>query len=505
MMRLFTFALIAFLILAASSVTAQDPAKKDAKAQPPEKKDKGPAPQASKFGVIVNDAKAYQGYTLYCPLSSTKAYLMDMNGKVVRTWEGASTPASSAYLLPNGNLFRPCVLKDDKGKGGGGGGPDGGRIQEFTWTGELVWDYKCTPDRRQHHDAIKLPNGNALMLAWDKKNAEQAKEAGRRGGGAVQFDSVVEVKQTGKTTGEIVWEWNNFDHLIQDFDKDKKNFGDVAAHPELVDINANVPDKGKGGQNDWTHINAISYHPEFDQIMLSVRHLNEIWIIDHSTTRAEAATHKGGKSGKGGDLLYRWGNPTNYRAGKASDQTSFMQHNAQWIPKGLPGAGNLLMFNNGNKRPGGEYSTVDEVVLPVDAKGNYTLVPGKAFGPAKAAWSYGAPKEFFSNFISGAQRLPNGNTLICVGASGTFMEVTPEKQLVWKYVNAVGGGKGGAGGPGGKGPGGPGGAGGKGGGGGGNVFRATRIAPDYAALTGRDLAPGLTVEELLLKDNKKGK
>ncbi|HYV38083.1 MAG TPA: aryl-sulfate sulfotransferase, partial [Gemmataceae bacterium] len=202
MMRLFCFATLTVGLLSSTFATAQDPAKP----QPP-KKDAKPGPQ-SKLGLNVNDPKAFQGYTLFCPLSSTKAFLIDMTGHVVRTWEGAATPASSAYLLANGNLLRPCVLLDAKGMGGGGG-PDGGRIQEFNWNGELVWDYKCTPERRQHHDVIKLPSGNVLMLTWDKKTAEQAAAVGRRGGGAVHFDSVIEVKPTGKTTGEIVWEWNN--------------------------------------------------------------------------------------------------------------------------------------------------------------------------------------------------------------------------------------------------------------------------------------------------------
>src|SRR5262249_38315392 len=157
----------------------------------------------------------------------------------------------------------------------------------------------------------------------------------------------------------------------------------------------------------------------------------------HSTTKAEAAGHKGGRGGKGGDLLYRWGNPRAYRAGTKADQKLFMQHNAHWIPKGYPGEGHLLLFNNGNGRQGGNYSSVDELVLPVDAQGRYACKPGAAYGPDKPVWSYAAPNksDFYSSFISGTQRLPNGNTLICSGANGTIFEVTPSKEVVWKYVN----------------------------------------------------------------------
>jgi hypothetical protein len=199
---------------------------------------------------------------------------------------------------------------------------------------------------------------------------------------------------------------------------------------------------------DWTHINAEDYNAELDQIMLSVHEFSEVWIIDHSTTKAQAAGHTGGRSGKGGDLLYRWGNPQMYRAGTPKDRQLYAQHNAHWIPNGLPGEGHVLVFNNGTRRPGGGYSSVDEFELPVDLQGRYAREPGKPFDPPKLVWSYSAPnmKDFFSPSISGAQRLPNGDTLMCSGENGTLVEVTPGKEVVWKYINPVGD-EGGPGGP----------------------------------------------------------
>src|SRR5262249_36877966 len=111
-------------------------------------------------------------------------------------------------------------------------------------------------------------------------------------------------------------------------------------------IGASGGAKFQGYFPDWTHVNAVSYNPRFDQIMISVRETNEVWIIDHSTTTAEAAAHRGGKYGMGGDILYRWGNPRAYRAASVADQKLFAQHDAHWIPAGLPGEGNLLVFNN---------------------------------------------------------------------------------------------------------------------------------------------------------------
>ncbi len=199
----------------------------------------------------------------------------------------------------------------------------------------------------------------------------------------------------------------------------------------------------------------MAYNADFDQIVVSVHNFSEIWIIDHSTTTAEAASHKGGTSGAGGDLLYRWGNPRAYRAGTNVDQRLFAQHNASWIPKGLKGEGHLLVFNNGAHRPDGTYSSVDEIELPVDSQGHYTRQTGLAFGPDKPVWSYVAPNksDFFAMLISGAQRLPNGDTLVCSGPDGTVFEVGNENEVVWKYVNPERGNM----------PGGPGGRGGRGG------------------------------------------
>jgi hypothetical protein len=185
------------------------------------------------------------------------------------------------------------------------------------------------------------------------------------------------------------------------------------------------------------HTNSIDYNPAFDQILISVHNLNEIWVIDHSTTTAEAAGHTGGNSGMGGDLLYRWGNPQAYRVGTTSDQKFFNQHDASWIKPGCPGEGNILVFNNGANRPGSHYSTVDEIIPPVNENGEYYLDPGSSYGPENLTWSYTAnpSTHFYSWYCSGAQRLKDGNTLICDGVAGKFFEVTPEKVTVWSYFN----------------------------------------------------------------------
>jgi hypothetical protein len=439
------------------------------------------SPGKQKPGVLLNEPEAYQGYTLISPLQSPGTYLIDMQGKVVRTWQSEYTPGEEATLLENGHLLRPAKVTAQEAHFVGAG--DGGRIQEFTWEGELIWDFKFHDEKRsQHHAVTRLPNGNILMIVFERKSASEASAAGVKPEFALNqlVDSLVEVKPVGKTGGQLIWEWHLWDHLIQDHDPSKANYGDVGAHPELVDVNfrRNSPDdladltrsihspskveereqvdpssealnklkaigyvgSGRGKQfagffPDWTHVNSAAYNARLDQIMLSPRDLGEVWIIDHSTTTAEAAGHVGGRSGKGGDLLYRWGNPQAYRAGGPGDQRLFAQHDAHWLGPGLPGDERLLVFNNGVGRPNGEYSSVDEVVLPVDWNGRYAHQPGSAYGPDQPAWSY-TPRNkssFFEPLMSSAQRLPNGNTLICGGMSASLFEITAQKKIVWQY------------------------------------------------------------------------
>ena len=456
-------------------------------AQPP-----GRSSARTKAGVTVNDARAYQGYSLLAPMSSTSTFLIDMQGRVVNTWKSNYRPALSAYLLENGHLLRTGAEHGSSFHGAG----CGGRIQEFSWDGELLWDFSFSTERNHpHHDICPMPNGNVLVIAWDRKTPEEAIAAGRiaetvRG----QFlpDAIFEIQPTGRTTGKIVWQWHAWDHLIQDIDEAKPNYGEISEHPELIDINfgtnvmasmikdpeklaklrslgyvgGGTPGPGRdrrgpgprgGGrpEADWMHTNAVFYHAGLDQIMLSIHEFSEVWVIDHSTTTAEAASHRGGRYGKGGDLLYRWGNPRAYRNGTHVDQRLFAQHCAHWIPKGLPGEDHLLVFNNGNGRRDGTYSSVDEVVLPLEEGGQYSREEYLAFGPERALWSYTAPdkRSLFSMTVSGAQRQPNGNTLICSGNAGIIFEVTKDKETVWECVVPNSGGPGGPFGPGGMRPG----------------------------------------------------
>ncbi|MCX6161978.1 MAG: aryl-sulfate sulfotransferase [Ignavibacteriae bacterium] len=447
--------------------------------------------QTQTVGLFINDtALTYKGYTLMAPKLYTATYLINNEGRLIHKWSNSQyPPGQSVYLLPNGNLLRSCMIPGYINAGGG----EGGRIEEYTWGDTLVWQFEyATQNYQSHHDIRRLPNGNILLLAVEKKTLSQLSAAGFDPSkyqpeistrGYMLPDYVIEVQPAYPSGGNIVWEWHVWDHLVQDYDSTKSNYGVVANHAELIDAD------GDGRQLPcfWNHMNSIAYNAKFDQIILSVRGNSEVWVIDHSTTTTQAAGHTGGRYGKGGDLLYRWGNPVCYKMGNASNQKLFEQHDAEWIDSTYPGTGNITAFNNGVNR---NYSTIDEFTPPVDSLGFYFRAAGTAFGPASLAWTYSAtpPASMYSWAISGAQRLPNGNTLICDGIHGNFLEVTYSKQLIWKYINPVI-----------------------------NtgplyqgdsipqdpthpgeymnmVFRVQRYSPTYPGLVGRDLTPGNFIE-----------
>lgn len=403
-------------------------------------------------------SEAFEGYTLFSPMGSREIYLIDNDGNVVHSWASDSGSGTSQYLLEDGTLMNTAQPQGSSQWFNAGGAT--GRVEQWSWDGELLWEFEYSDGyHRLHHDIEVLPNGNVLMIAWEWVGEADAIVAGRDpsllSDGELWPDHIIEVEPTGSTGGNIVWEWHAWDHLVQDYDSTKANYGVVAEHPELIDVNY-VSSRDVA---DWNHTNSIDYNADLDQILLSVRSFNEIWVIDHSTTTEEAAGHSGGDSGMGGDLLYRWGNPQAYDAGTAGDQVFFGQHDAEWIGEGIPGEGNILVFNNGDRFSGRAYSSVDEIATPIEADGSYVLVAGQPYGPDDLTWSYTADPatDLFADHVSGSQRLANGNTLITDGPGGKLIEVASSGEVVWEYVV------------------------------GGQVFRADRYAPEYSGFDGTAL------------------
>lgn len=364
--------------------------------------------------------------TLFAPFGNKTTYLIDENGDNINTWESDQGPALSVYLLEDSTLLKTTSDGLNSNSVFTGVGGAGGKVERFDWDGNKIWEFSYNSDEYLlHHDIEYLPNGNILMIAWEYKSQADALNAGRDPDlledNELWPDKIIEVNPN----KEIVWEWKVWDHLVQDFDDTKENYGTVSEQPGKINLNFIY----KKGEADWNHLNAIDYNEELDQILLTSRSFSEVWVIDHNTTTEEAA-------GSAGDLLYRWGNPQTYDQGTSADQKLFIPHDGQWIETGLPGEDDILIFNNGTGRTDGDYSTVDQFTPPlVDSE--YILESNTAFGPETTSWTYKSSptSDFYAKQISGAQRLSNGNTLICEGTSGTFFEVTDSGETVWEYVN----------------------------------------------------------------------
>ena len=440
---------------------------------------------------------ASPGYTIF-----GSGYMIDLEGNFINKW-----PALGE-LLDNGNLMA---------RGGGG--------REYDWDGNIVWQHDETRENyHPHHDLVRVfnPKLNAyttMYIANKDLTHEQVIAAGAeptwsRGGtyDGSQMDAVVEVDMN----GNVVWEWWFFDHLVQDKFSDKENYvgrgKKISDYPKKLDINW-----GGRVQRDWLHINSMDYNTELDQVAVNSVH-GEFYIIDHGATFIPgdpegsirlAASDKG-------DFIYRWGDPARYGQGDkpsfGRDWTSISTghrqmgccHDIQWIKSGLPGAGNLLVFDNGDRLYQSlQQSGAIEINPYLDANGNDT---GKYVNPPDAGyhnsertvkkqrsrkisnhviWRY-YPKMssgFISDHGSGCRRMDNGNTLLCGSSEGHLLEVTPEGKRVWEYINPVSADgiktviteadydKHGS-------------------------FRAYRYGPDHPGLKGKDLTPKGTITEL---------
>lgn len=435
--------------------------------------EEGPAASASNedeerpMGLLVNHGDVAPGYVLYSPLSSGRTFLLDTEARVVHSWDSEYAP-HSLYLLDDGRLLRPGRDPDAVGFQAGGAM---GLLEMYTWEGERLWHWKLSDETQiLHHDVEPLPNGNLLALGWELIPPEVARAAGRREDllpeEGLWSDFIVEIEPLPPDDARIVWRWRAWDHLIQDVDESLPNHGDPAAHPHRLDINAGgapmeidadqlaqlqaigyvpTPDEDEEAEatddddddelrEDFLHINAVEWHPTLNQIAMTVPELGELWIIKRPRSTEEGA-------GPAGDILYRWGNPSAYGRGPAGDKRLFYPHDVQWIPAGYENEGHLTIFNNGSERPEGEWSSVEQIVPPLGADGSYTLVDGEPYGPADVTWHYraGKPESFFAPFISGAHRLPGGNTFVTSGPEGRLFEVDKDGRTVWDFWNPWGG------------------------------------------------------------------
>ena len=374
--------------------------------------------QSPTFGLLKSDIGATEGYTLFTPQYNSDVYLIDNCGEVINKWTFSENPGLSCYLLENGNLLRA--------------GQDSLEIRD--WDNTLVWSYAMTDNGYlQHHDIEPLPNGNIFCVLSDRYSDTVAIEQGRNPanlGATIKLEKIIELQPVGSNDAALVWEWKFLDHLIQDFDNTKANFGVVADSPELFDFNyATISNL------DNIHLNAVDYNAELDQIIISAKHTHELYIIDHSTSLLEAASHAGGNSNRGGDFLWRWGNPQVYQQGLASDQTLFDQHDPKWIPSAFPDSGKISVFNNGGD--GTNTFSAMTIIAPEFVGTAYTMDPNK-FLPLTAEWSWNGAifgDVVFENKKCGMQVLSSGNVLFCESEIGRISEINRSGDHLWSYRN----------------------------------------------------------------------
>ncbi len=371
------------------------------------------------FTFIVK-AQQYSGYTLVSVKNSTTAQLIDTNSAVYHTWTDATLKQAgySSYVTPGGFLWRAIVKSGTSFTGG----PICGEVQKLDYNGNVVWDFVySTTSYVTHHDICPMPNGNVLLIAYETKTSTEVANAGcSTYSGTMWPEKIVEVQPTGSTTGTVVWEWHAWDHLVQNTNSSAANYQtSIVNHPELLNINYLA-------KKDWLHANGVDYNPILDQITFSSHNLNEMYVIDHSTTTTEAASHSGGNSGKGGDILYRWGNPAAY--GASGTQIFNVVHDAHWIPEGYPNAGDLSGYNNKGITSPSSASCTDLFTPPVLGY-NYSINLGSAYLPS--AYNKRQLSGGYNSNEGGSQQLPNGNMLVCMGISGYIKEFSPTGALVW--------------------------------------------------------------------------
>lgn len=383
--------------------------------------------------------KTFNGYTVYPSVKG--ALVIDMNGNEVKLWAGLDGFPNK--LLPGGFVLGSTGKRSAKW-----GYQDQLDLVQVDWAGNIVWKFDKTelikdPGEdsryiaRQHHDYQRegsatgyyapgkepcTDHGNTLILTHENVYNHNISDK------KLIDDKIIEVTWE----GEIVWSWKASDHF------DELGFSESAKNVLFRNPGLRGENDGLGG--DWMHINSIStlgenkwfdngderFHP--DNIIFDAQNSNILAIISRKT----------------GEIVWRIGPDFNETEGTRKLGWVIGQHHLHLIQKGLPGEGNLLVFDNGGHAGYGEPNPASATGVDYASR-DYSRV--LEFDPVtlEIVWQY-TPLEagstlftdaskFYSSYISSAQRLPNGNTLITEGSAGRLIEVTPEHEIVWEYVN----------------------------------------------------------------------
>lgn len=373
------------------------------------------APSIYPTGVTLYDpAKAWNGYVIFSsPDKQTR--LIDMNGNEVKRWDSAGFPAALIEPRLNGgkrgHLFvqlEDVAIPDTLASAGNG--LRNKAVGELDWNGEVVWkwgDQAPGGAAHQHHDQRRLTNGNTLVLA-NRVHAIPGFTVLK-----VIDDVIYEVSPQGK----VAWSWTASEHLAEfGFDAEQLKLVRASKSPDVFHIN----NLSVVGPNRWYSEGDKRFHP--DNLLIDSREGNFIAIIDRQTGKV---------AWRLGPNLPKLDGYAPAKVPRPVDQFSG-QHDAHIIPEGLPGAGNLLVFDNQGEAG---YPRVPRSllsgsrILEIDPLKGEIVWQYSALDSGQPGWA------FYSAFISSARRLPNGNTLIDEGKFGRVFQVTPAGQIVWEYVS----------------------------------------------------------------------
>jgi len=379
--------------------------------------------QENTIGVTDITWDSTEGFTIFS--SGTRTFIINNCGQLIKEWESENRVSNSAYLLENGDLIRTGSVKDF-------GYFFGGIIERFNWDGDLIWSFEINNDDYiQHHDIEPMPNGNILALCYNFKEPIDAWNAGAMDTLEYWSTSIFELEPLENNQANIVWEWHLWDHLIQKIDSTRLNY-QIGNHPELFDINrmyfpndSIIPTLYVDVGPDWMHMNSIDYNEDRDEILVSSRDHNEVFIIDHSTNSSEAAGHSGGEHNMGGDFVYRFGHNEFYG-----------QHDAHWVNRPDFDENAIIVFNNGFRHDESlrGYSSVDLFVPQIDTNGKYKHFEVDTF---EVLLKLDDPEREYSEIMGSAQILDNNRILICNSTRRWFIEFDTTRNIKWRYVSPI--------------------------------------------------------------------
>jgi hypothetical protein len=329
--------------------------------------------------IFYNQEKAYKGYNLYATRSTSEAFLLDMEGQMVHRWtyppkrSGGSTPV---VMLENGDLV---VIKTYL------------ELLRIDWNSEFTWKKKLGA----HHDVARAPDGSFYVIVRDVREHRDL---------MVNFPAIVHLTADGEEIGR----WSTYDHLDElKSVLDTQSFLDTVLDSALGGLSE------QGGESselkkkiayrryhyNYFHMNGIDVLPanlsgkgnsrfRMGNLLVCFRNVNQIAVLEKDSHR----------------VLWAWG----------EGELEWPHH-----PTMLEN-GHILVFDNGVQRGFSRVVELDPVAGAI-------------------VWEYTAdpPEDFHSYYRGSAQRLPNGNTLICESDKGRVFEVTEEGEVVWMWLNPI--------------------------------------------------------------------